>query len=111
MKLTLKIDGKDKTFTAPFISGRMFRKTVELEELEMEGKLKGLELLDAQVEYMAELYGNQFTAEEYYDGIPGDKVVSTILEHRNEIIRASNKALGIDTDPNQLREEKSPPKS
>ena len=111
LSLTLKINGEDKTFTAPFVSGRAYRKIIELEEKELSGELKGLELLDAQVDYMVELYNGQFTADEYYDGIPGDKVVSTILEHRNAIIRASNKALGLDPDPKLEAEEKNPPKS
>lgn len=93
MELVLIVNGKEKTFVAPFISGRMFRKT-----LEMQKKLKeGVDEvgLDSLVDYVVELYGKQFDRDTFYDGIEARKLFSTIMDSLNEVVNSSNDAVGV----------------
>lgn len=66
--MKIKIDGKDKEFKIGFISARMFKKTVELQE-KAESKDINMDLLDELVDYIVQVYGNKFTSDEFYDGV------------------------------------------
>ncbi|MNJ00738.1 hypothetical protein D3C73_1601580 [compost metagenome] len=50
------------------------------------------------VEYIVSLFGNQFTVDEFYDGIEVQKMLSTIIECVNDIVDRAGKAVG--SDPN-----------
>lgn len=92
MELTLIIDGKEKTFVAPFISGRMFRRTLEVQK-----KFKGdidETTLDSAVDYVVELYGKQFDRDTFYDGIESHKLLPTITGCIHEVVNSTNKAIG-----------------
>ncbi|MBT2696343.1 hypothetical protein J7E79_02690 [Bacillus sp. ISL-40] len=75
-KLTLLIDGEEKTFTIPFVTGMVWRKWIELR-----AKVDTNNLNPQEVDQLAELviyaFGNRFTLEEYYAGLPHDKVMLT----------------------------------
>ncbi|MEJ8546631.1 phage tail assembly chaperone G [Brevibacillus borstelensis] len=92
MELTLIVDGKEKTFVAPFISGRMFRRTLEFQK-----KFKGdidETTLDTAVDYVVELYGKQFDRDTFYDGIESKKLLSTITGCIDEVVDSVNGAIG-----------------
>lgn len=114
MKITLMIDGKEKTFEQKFVSGRMLRKTIELdggfEKLKDEAstinekgekeynddrydRLKDLELTS---EYIAEAFNNQFTADEFMDGVEAHKMIAEYVRIRTEVLTGKAIALGVD---------------
>jgi hypothetical protein len=103
MQITLRVNGENKTFTADFISGRMFRRAIEMQKHFRDGAANLDEnTLDEMVGFVVEAYGKQFTIDEFYDGIQSDKLISTITQTINVVVGRSVKALGADTnDPNQ----------
>lgn len=88
--LTLLIDNKEKRFTIPFVSGLIWRKYIELQDtVENVNKLTAKEL-DQFVDLVVEAFKNQFTLEEFYDGISYDKVMWTV----NALFMPEEKDLG-----------------
>jgi hypothetical protein len=89
LKITLRIDGETKTFSQDFISGYMFRKAIDLDEkrnkylqklLDQEngGKVTAEEqqaLLDELYHFISEVFGGQFSAEEYEKGTDARQIV------------------------------------
>ena len=75
-KLTLLIDGEEKIFTIPFVSGMVWRRWIELR-----AKIDMKDLKPDEVDQLVELiiyaFGNRFTLEEFYNGVPHDKVMLT----------------------------------
>lgn len=103
MQITLRIDGQDKTFTQDFISGRMFRRAIELQKNFRDGGANLDEnTLDEMAGFVAEAYGKQFSIDQFYDGIQSDKLIPTVTQTINAVVGRSTKALGVDeNDPNQ----------
>lgn len=99
MQITLKINGKDKTFTQEFISGRMFRRTLEVSKQFQSGNIDE-QTLDSVVDYVVELFGKQFTRDEFYDGIEAGKLIPTIVDCVNQVVGKATEAIGADSDPN-----------
>lgn len=100
MQITLLIEGQKKPFTQDFISGRMFRKAIEMQKHFKDGIDENT--LDEMVGFVVDAYGKQFTIDEFYDGIESNKLIETITGTINAIIGRSTKALGVDeNDPNQ----------
>ena len=94
MNINLKINGKDKTFTTPFVSARMLRETMAMASLD--GNNLDASLIDTMAEYIVKLFGNQFTLDDFYDGYPADKVISTFTEYMQQITGTlENKVVGL----------------
>jgi len=85
MNITLKIAGMDKTFTAGFISARMVRRTIEVSR-GVNFENISPEELDTLIDYIAELFGNQFTRDELYDGLSSKELIPTITGCINEVV-------------------------
>lgn len=79
MKLELNIDGEKKVFTTGFVSGSFFRRLLEFDEKINYAEIT-LDETDELVGFVCEVFGNQFTIEEFYEGIPSHEVVSTISD-------------------------------
>jgi len=86
-------DGTTKTFKQDFISGRMFRRTVEIQKL-MKEQGGEPETLTEVYGFFSEVFGNQFSPEEFEDGIDSRKMIDTILKYINSIIGRASDALG-----------------
>jgi hypothetical protein len=99
MKLTLVIDGKEKNFTAPFISGRMLRKTLDIAKTTNFDNVDG-STLDDLADYVCELFKGQFSQDEFYDGIEANKLLSTVIYCVNEVVGKVGKATEAIQDPN-----------
>ena len=69
----------DKTYTTNSVKARIFRKAVEINEKKNFNDLK-VEDFDELVDFVVELYGNQFTRDEFYDGLESDKLIITLVE-------------------------------
>lgn len=105
MRIALRIDGKEKEFKVDFISGRMFRRTIEMQKLfrqRDDGKTVVDEAhLDSMVDYVVELFGRQFDRDQFYDGIDARKMLPTIVACINEVVSGASEAVGADpNDPN-----------
>lgn len=83
--MKIKIDGKDKEFKIGFISARMFKRTVELQE-KAKGKDVDLDLLDELVDYIVQVYGNKFTADEFYDGVDVSEIFPIYADTAKKVI-------------------------
>ena len=72
MELKLTLDGKEKAYKSGIITGRMFRRSVEVRKQFLAGELLGenfgTDELDEVVEFFVEYFGRQFTVDEFYDG-------------------------------------------
>lgn len=70
IELQLKINGENKTFVCAEFKGILFKKTLRaikiFENFTTEITDEGIEEL---VDYMVEVFDNQFTKEEFYNGI------------------------------------------
>lgn len=91
LSITLQIDGKEKIFTTSFISAKKLRKTLVIST--KVGKSLTPEDLDELVEYEVDLYGNQFTVDEFYDGIEANLILRKALEDINNVINGLSKKL------------------
>ena len=72
MELKLTLNGKEKVYKSGIITGRMFRRSVEVRKQFFDGELLGenfgTDELDEVVEFFVEYFGRQFTVDEFYDG-------------------------------------------
>lgn len=93
MEITLRIDNKDKNFIAGFISARMVRRTVEVAK-DINFENISPEELDKLMDYIVELFGNQFTRDEVYDGLSSKSLIPTITKCINEVVGAMGDATG-----------------
>lgn len=85
MQLNLKIENKTKTFIPTFISGRIVRDVTKILPKLQEGNIT-TELLDELVAMMIVIYNNQFTVDEFYDGVEAHRLLSTITETLNYVM-------------------------
>jgi hypothetical protein len=100
MRISLKVDGQNKTFTADFIPGRVYRRAIEIHS-EIDFRNMNPEVLDKMVDFVVEAYGSQFTRDQFYDGVDARKLIDTIVSTINAIIGDASEALGVDvSDPN-----------
>ena len=76
---------KDKVYVAPEVKARMVRKALELTQNISYSELKPADL-DTQINYVCELFGNQFTVDDVYDGLAADKLIPTIWDCVNGVI-------------------------
>lgn len=84
LMVTLRTPQGKKEYAQDFVSGRMFRKTVAMKKEFANGVNE--ETLDKMVVFVTELFGNQFTIDEFYDGIAADKLMSTIIDCINAVV-------------------------
>lgn len=84
MKITLKINGEDKTFTAPFVNARKLKDSFALSKKFQEDFNENT--LDEAGNYLVNIYGNQFTLDELYDGFAADKFLSKAVEDMERVM-------------------------
>ena len=99
MELVLKIDGQDITFVAPFLSGRKLRDTVEMSD-KLQKEEMTVEQVDSMADYVAYIYGAQFTRDQFYDGIASDQVLPKLTECISTVMGKLNTKLEALVDPN-----------
>lgn len=89
----------ETTYKVPgFISGRMFKRAAEMQD-----KLSaaaGMAEADTLVDYVVELFGDQFTADEYWDGIPVEEVLTFPVECIQYVTGKVGAAVPKSKDPN-----------
>ena len=91
MKLSLRIDGEQHIFNMPtFIPARLIRQAPELADIPN----NLVEDMDKMVQYVVKVYGEQFTLDQYWDGVDARKFLSTTTEVINAIINETVEAAG-----------------
>lgn len=89
MKITLRVDGKEKTFKNDFVEGIVFRKALELNKKIREGgSVAEVETYDEYIEFIVFAFGNQFTSEEAWKGL-------SVTQIQTEPTRVFNEVLGL----------------
>ncbi|HEY5524891.1 MAG TPA: hypothetical protein VIK26_06095 [Clostridium sp.] len=84
-EVTTVITQVEKTFNTGFMNGRRLKQTMAISS-EVEGQNPDDATIDKMVGYIVDLYSNQFTLDQFYDGIASDKVFSTFEECVKTII-------------------------
>ena len=74
-----------KTYIAPAPKARMVRKAIELTEKTNFKDMKATEF-DNLVGFVVNLYGNQFTIDDVYDGLDANKLLPIILDCINKVV-------------------------
>lgn len=81
--MEIKLNGK--TYVAVAVKARAFRKAIEINEKIDFTNLKAKDL-DALVDFVVDVYGKQFTRDELYDELDGNKLMSVLSESINGIV-------------------------
>lgn len=79
MNITLMKNGETKTYTQLFVSARWMRKALELRK-EMNLNNLSVEDVDTSINFVVDLFDKQFTADDIYDGVSYDELVSTVFD-------------------------------
>lgn len=104
MKITLRIDGQDKTFVNDFISARIFRKALEANENFKGKQVTLLEQLDVLAEFVVNAFDKQFTVDALWDGIPTGKLNSELMRIFNEVLALEGFAISGGADEGKPQE-------
>lgn len=83
MQIKLMINGEEKTFVAPFLSGKLYKDFFEMQR-KLEGKMD-IETMNTLIDFVCRVYGNQFTIDQYLEGVPLNKVLSEIVRTMNDL--------------------------
>ncbi|MES9748289.1 hypothetical protein ACUXP3_000854 [Bacillus altitudinis] len=86
LTITLHLNGKKKKFSTPsFITGELFRTAVEIVE-DFESNDPERFHTSAQTEFICNVFGNKFTAEEFDTGIDARLLTKTIFATAQYVI-------------------------
>ncbi len=87
MEITLRIEGKDKTFTNDFVAARIFRDTLELNKKFSAGiDLTDPGTFDLIVDFVVSAFDSNFTVDDVWNGLPASKLQSEIMRIYNEVL-------------------------
>jgi hypothetical protein len=79
MNLTLRIDGQERKFVSSFIPARAYRQVLEMNKRMNFNDLSPDEM-DEIVNLIRGVFENQFTVDQFYDGLPVQKLVPTMMK-------------------------------
>lgn len=79
MKLELLINSKKTMFHTGFISGMIFRNAIQIQKRVQNDGLE-IELLDDLVAFVVNVFGSQFTIDQFYEGVEATKIFDTIMD-------------------------------
>lgn len=95
MQITLRIDEKDKTFVNEFVKARVFRNALKMnEKMRENGNNISADLFDELVEFIVNVFNQQFTVDEFWDGIEASKLQDEIMRVFNEVLKTG----GLETN-------------
>ncbi|MCP1124561.1 hypothetical protein NKR74_14820 [Bacillus sp. 3103sda1] len=106
LTLVLKINDEDKRFVSPdFISGKLFRQASDIATAFESGNGEKFEL-DKNSKFVCDVYGNQFTVDEFEEGTDSRKMMKTIYAVVNYVIGNIEKASALLAAESENTEEK-----
>jgi hypothetical protein len=79
MNLTLRIDGQERKFVSSFIPALAYRQLLEMNKRMNFNDLSADEL-DEIVNLIRGIFENQFSVDEFYDGLPVQQLGPTMME-------------------------------
>jgi hypothetical protein len=77
MNLTLVIDGKEKKFVSGFVPAILYRRLLDMNKRVDYNNLSPEEM-DELVESVRNLFNNEFTIDEFYNGVSVKELVPTL---------------------------------
>ena len=80
MNITLLKNGETKTYTQLFVSARYMRKALELRK-EMNLNNLSVEDIDTSINFVVDVFSNQFTVDDVYDGVSYGELISTVFDN------------------------------
>lgn len=100
MQFKLTIDDKEKTFSVPFVKGRMLRRALQLNKT-LNMKELDEEVIDRMVEFVCEVFNNQFSPDEVWDGLPLEGIFPKLHDVFSEVVeRATSGIQGVSNSKN-----------
>lgn len=94
MKIKLRVDGKEKTYTNDFVKALVFRKALELNKKFTNGlELGEVETFDALIEFVVFAFDNQFTVEEVWEGLNAAQILNEPNRIFNEVLNLGGLAV------------------
>lgn len=84
MQIKLMIGEEEKSFVAHFVKGRILRRAFELNK-KFE-TMDQLEQLDSLVAFVCEVFGDQFTPDQVWDGLPLETIFPEVQGIFNEVV-------------------------
>lgn len=82
LKLTM-IDAttkEEKTYTKDMPSARQLRRALELEAQAEQENMEATAMLDEMITYVVDVFGQQFSYDDFLDNVPSDKTFETIAD-------------------------------
>lgn len=88
MKITLRIEDKEKTFTNDFVKARIFKNSLRLNN---QLKASAIDIADPDafdplVEFTVTAFNNQFTIDEVWDGLSAQDIQSETVRVFHEVL-------------------------
>ncbi len=96
MQITLKIDGQEKMFSNDFVKARVFRNALKMnEKMRKEGNDISVETFDEMIGFVVNVFDNQFTVDDIWDGLEAGKLQDEIMRVFNSVLNIG----GLETKP------------
>ncbi|MED4887761.1 phage tail assembly chaperone G [Lysinibacillus fusiformis] len=87
MQITMKIEGKEKTFTNDFIKARVFRNALKMnEKMQAEGNKISADTFDDMIGFVVSVFENQFTVDDMWDGMELGQLQSELMRVFNSVL-------------------------
>lgn len=94
MKIELYMNGEQKTFTVPFVKGRMLREALKLNKKLGQKTDLDDETLDELVGFVCNSFDNQFTVDELLDGLPVDGMFMKLQSVLSDVVDKALSGIG-----------------
>lgn len=91
-------DGSTKTYTQTFVSARMFREAITMQKLFQEEITETT--VDKLVSFVVDVFGKQFTVDEFYDGVESSELMNEVIKAINSVTNKLPASEGGNDDPN-----------
>lgn len=103
MQITLRVNKEEKTFTNNFIKARVFRNALKMnEKMRGEGNEISVETFDEMIGFVVNVFDNQFTVDDVWDGLEAGKLNDEIMRVFNNVLNIG----GLETKPSTDNEGK-----
>lgn len=96
MKFTLFINGEEKTFSVPFVKGRMLRTALKMNKTLGQKTDLDDEILDELVDFVCNVFDNQFTSDQVFDGLPVDGMFIKLQSVLSEVVKKALNGINVE---------------
>ncbi|MBS4188653.1 hypothetical protein KHA94_00265 [Bacillus sp. FJAT-49705] len=96
MRITLLMGEEEKTFSVPRVKGRILRTAVALNKKLSKKDTLDEETVDDLVQFVCEVFNNQFSIDDVLDGLPLEGFTFRLQEILIEVISKATSGIKID---------------